>query len=78
MATTQAKIGNLCRDFRSNTLGLYLSEMSEKTGIKLTTISAFENGSSSNLNHMEAYLKLATQEQKVQFIFKLNDILLGE
>lgn len=57
-------VGNVCRDFRKHTLKITLETMNEVTGINIKTLSAFENGNSSNLNIMLAYFNLARSEDE--------------
>ena len=44
-----------------------LEELSGKTGVKVTTLSSFENGRSRNLEHINSYLKFANEEQAKLF-----------
>lgn len=61
------EVGNFCKFFRKNILNMTLKEFSEKTEIKVSTISAFENGRSNNLEHLNNYLKLSNPEQEQFF-----------
>lgn len=56
-----------CKLFRKNILKLSLKEVSEKTGIKLSTLSSFENGRSNNLKYIFIYYNLGNEEQKEYF-----------
>lgn len=49
-------IQSRCKTFRENVLQITLKEMSLKTGVKVSTISAFENGNSNNINHLFNYV----------------------
>ena len=60
-------IGKFCKYFRSEVLNLTLIEMSEKVNVKNTTLSSFENGRSTNYNHLIKYYRCATDEQKAFF-----------
>lgn len=53
---TLDSIPSFCKQFRENILQITLKEMEIKTGVKLSTISAFENGRSNNLNHLYLYV----------------------
>ena len=53
-------IPNFCKNFRENVLQIKLKDMEIKTGVKLSTISAFENGRSNNLNHIYLYIDCCT------------------
>lgn len=71
-------IGTYCKIFRSEILGLTLKQFEEKSGIKVKTISAFENGNSTNIFHLFKYLDLCeTKEQRVQYLKGLNNVLGG-
>ena len=60
-------IGEFCKMYRKHILKLTLEEMSELTGVKVPTISSFENGRSTNSKHIELYYNLSTDEQKIFF-----------
>lgn len=55
--TLQKIIGSYCRKFRTEVLGLTLEQLEFKTLVNLKTLSAFENGNSSNLNLIDPYIK---------------------
>ncbi len=60
-------IGQFCKMYRVHILNLTLEEMSEKTGVKVPTISSFENGRSTNVNHIQMYYNLSNDVQKEFF-----------
>ena len=60
-------INEFCKLFRKNVLKLTLKEVSEKTGVKLSSLSSFENGRSSNLKYIHIYYGLGNEEQKEYF-----------
>ena len=60
-------IGEFCKMYRTYILKLTLDEMSKKSGVKVPTISSFENGRSTNAKHIEMYYKLSTDKQKIFF-----------
>lgn len=60
-------IGEFCKMYRTHVLNLTLEEMSELTGVKVPTISSFENGRSSNTKHIEMYYNLSRDEEKKFF-----------
>ena len=60
-------VGKFCKVFRNEVLKMTLEELSEKTGVKVTTLSSFENGRSRNLEHINLYLKFADAEQEKLF-----------
>ena len=60
---------SFCKKFRKEILNLTLQEMEYKTGVPLKTISSFENGRSTNINHLSIYYSLCeTKEQRKQFL----------
>lgn len=72
-----AGVGAHCQRYRANVLGLTLEEMSSQTGVKLGTLSAFEQGRSSNINHVFRYCQLRGGEERDIFIFGLMQLLKG-
>lgn len=60
---------SFCKDFRMKVLKLTLQEVQNLTNIPLKTISSFENGNSTNINHLSIYYSLCeTKEQRKQFL----------
>lgn len=68
-------IQSLCKNFRINILNLTLNEVCKNSTISVGTLSAFENGRSSNINHIFIYIEKCNEEQKEIFIKELNKIL---
>lgn len=69
-------VGNVCRDFRKHTLKITLETMYDITGVHITTLSAFENGNSSNLNIMLVYFNLArSKEEQKEFAERIFNII---
>ena len=60
-------INEFCKLFRMNILKLTLQEVSEITGIKLSTLSSFENGRSNNLKYINVYYSIGNEEQREYF-----------
>lgn len=60
-------VGKFCKVFRNEILKMTLEELSEKTGVKVATLSSFENGRSRNLEHINLYLKFTNEEQEKIF-----------
>ena len=60
-------INEFCKLFRMNILNLSLKEVSEITGLKLSTLSSFENGRSNNLKYIKIYYDLGNDEQREYF-----------
>lgn len=67
MKTQSLTVNEFCKFFRKYILNLTLKEFEEKTNVKTPTISSFENGRSTNLNHLYLYYNLADEEQKIYF-----------
>lgn len=55
-----------CKSFRENVLQITLKEMELKTGVKVGTISAFENGNSNNINHLFNYVVSCETEMQLK------------
>lgn len=70
-------IGEYCRVYRAITLNMTLKKMSELTDINMKTISAFENGRSTNMEHFIQYSMLGNETQRKQFLEGFNKILGG-
>ena len=67
-------IGQGCKSFRKQVLKLNLHEFSKKTKVNVSTISAFENGNSTNINHLFIYLHTCEdKEQRELFFNMLNE-----
>ena len=65
-------IGNFCKSFRTEVLNLRLKDLAPDT---VGTLSAFELGSSTNMNHLLTYYKAATNEQRTVFMGGLKNAL---
>lgn len=70
-------IQKICKLYREQVLRLTLSQMSDKTGVNLKTLSAFENGRSNNLNHIKIYYVCSTEEQQTTLTHNLHVYLRG-
>ena len=58
-----------CKDFRINYLKITLQEVQNKYGIPFKALSAFENGRSTNVNHLNTYYLLCkTKEDRKVFV----------
>lgn len=68
-------IGACCREHRIKVLGLTLEQFQEKTGIKLKTISNFENGRSGNVYYMFYYINLTDDNKKADLILDIANIM---
>ena len=68
-------IGTYCKEFRTRNLQLTLHQLSDITGIKVPTIAAFENGRSTNINHLNTYIKVCNPRQTSEFLDGLSNTL---
>ena len=64
------ELNKFCKHFREEVLQITLKEMENRTGINLKTLSAFEHGRSTNINHLISYYKICDEDQKL--IFEYN------
>ena len=71
-------VGEYCKVYRAITLNMTLKRMSELTDINMKTISAFENGRSTNMDHFIEYSKLGDDIQRQQFLDGFNKMLGGK
>lgn len=71
-------VGEYCKVYRAITLNMTLKRMSELTDINMKTISAFENGRSTNMDHFIEYSKLGSDIQRQQFLDGFNKMLGGK
>ena len=62
-------VQNFCKDFRTNYLNITLQEIQDIHGIPFKALSAFENGRSTNINHLNTYYLLCkTKADRNEFI----------
>lgn len=62
-------VTNFCRKFRIEVLKLTLQEVENISFTPVKTLSAFENGRSTNINHLNLYYLLCrNEEQRSLFI----------
>lgn len=67
-------IGAYCRSYRVNVLKLTLKDLEGNDNIK--TLSSFENGRSTNMNHLLKYVnRCFTKTQKLSFLQGLIEAL---
>lgn len=58
-------INKMFKLFREQVLQITLQQMSNKTGVKLSTISAFENGRSNNIQHIKHYIDCCENDSEI-------------
>lgn len=68
-------ISEHCRYYRTATLHMTLQRMADLTEVKMSTISAFENGRSTNMQHFLSYACMGNDIQRKQFMDGFNEIL---
>lgn len=62
-------VQDFCKNFRINHLKVTLQEIQDMHGIPFKALSAFENGRSTNINHLNTYYLLCkTQADRNEFI----------
>lgn len=62
-------INEYCKRFRKEVLKKTLNKVSFETDVRISTISAFENGRSQNMNHLAIYIKACDSEQQKEVFF---------
>ena len=68
-------IGRICFRYRREVLSYSLEEFSTITGIKISTLSHFENGRSKNLNILFSYLKLLDENEKQNMLNEIYKVM---
>jgi len=70
-------IGKYCRNYRITILELRLQDIEGNENVK--SLSSFEHGRSSNINHLLKYVKACeTKQQKLDFLQGLITTIEGE
>lgn len=69
------EIGRFCFYFRKEVFGLTLEELSKITNINIKTLSAFENGNSSNYQILLQYYSQGSKSDRILFINGINSII---
>lgn len=59
-------VQEFCKDFRTNYLKLTLQEIQDIYGIPFKALSAFENGRSTNIQHLNTYYLLCKNKEDRQ------------
>lgn len=52
------KVGEICKDFRKNVLGLRQDELADKIGVSQASVSMFEHGDIRSFKVFIAYVRL--------------------
>lgn len=69
------RVGEFCKDLRTHTLKLTLKEFCDKTNYKISTLSAFENGRSSNMKFLFSYLTMIDKKDRMKYLNEVVDII---
>lgn len=69
-------IGNYCKSYRVNELGLTLVEFSDKVNAKFKSVSSFENGRSSSMFYLFMYMTLIQDSgARLGFLQGINGLI---
>lgn len=68
-------VAKRCKIHRRDDVGLSLKEMGLKVDTYFKTLSAFENGRSTNINHLIKYLELGDAKQNEKLVSDVIKIL---
>jgi len=69
------RVGEFCKDLRTHILKLTLKEFCDKTNYKISTLSAFENGRSSNMKFLFSYLTMIDKKDRMKYLNEVVDII---
>ena len=69
------RIGEFCKDLRKHILKLTLKEFCDKTNYKISTLSAFENGRSSNMKILLSYLTMIDKKDRMKYLNEIVNII---
>lgn len=78
MVKINVRVGKVCQTFRHKHLGITLKQMGLIGGVTDKTLSLFETGRSTNINHLDAYLKVCTPELKTILFNEIINAMAGE
>ena len=71
-------LGLMCKYFRKNILHLTLKQFSKLNSKPVSSISAFENGRSTNINFLQMYLVSCETQLQRNIFFRLLRLLFNE
>lgn len=71
-------IGNVCREHRQENLKYTLKELSSLSGVNIKTLSAFENGRSTNINILLIYVRYTKANERLDLIKTICEVLENE
>lgn len=70
-------IANICKLYRREVINISLKEMGRETNTYFKTLSAFENGRSTNINHLIKYVEMGDEFQRRKLLSEITEILMG-
>ena len=68
-------VGKRLREFREDVLKISALDLSERTGIHVKTIRSFENGLSTNMNHLQTYFNQTDETNEQQYLDLVTKLL---
>lgn len=68
-------IADKCKHYRREVIKISLKEMGRETDTYFKTLSAFENGRSTNLIHLFKYTDMGNEEQRLKFCNEIMEII---
>lgn len=69
-------IANKCKQHRREVVNISLKEMGRETNTYFKTLSAFENGRSTNINHLIKYVEMGDIFQRQKLVSEIAEILI--
>lgn len=57
------EVGKVCRGFRIEVLDLSLTDFSERVGLNMKNVNAFEYGRANSIHYLMSYLEVCNEEQ---------------
>ena len=72
------ELGLMCKYFRKNALHLTLKQFSKLNNKPVSSISAFENGRSTNINFLQLYLVSCETQQEREIFLRLIRMVFNE
>lgn len=61
--------------FRTDVLKINLTELSKRSGVHFQTLCSFENGMSTNMNHLQTYFNQTDETNEQQFIDLIHQLM---
>lgn len=61
------KVGNYCKNFRCDVMGITLTEFCKKWDLNIKNVSAFEHGKANNIAYLYFYMKECNDKELETF-----------